>query len=153
MIKPTIGRVMLFKNSSMSDQLLPALVCYVWDGAELVNLSVSNKHGNNFGITSVQVFQGDSDACPEGGCCWMPYQQEQQAKADEQAHYDRVAALEEETCGDVAGLVEMNAEGDEMLEREADVELEAEMNSNEDSIESSDDVSDDSNVIDDEVTV
>lgn len=76
MIKPTIGRVVWYKDSSISDQMMPALICYVWNDG-MVNLAVHNGNGESFSKTSVPLFHGDAGNCPESVCCWMPYQKQQ----------------------------------------------------------------------------
>jgi len=146
---PTNGRVMLYKDSKQSDQMLSAMVAYVWDDGDLVNLAVNNKHGNVFGVTSVTVFQGASSECPDGQCCWMDYQRNQHLKHDNLVLPD-ADVIETPLDGAIPGQIEMNNENDEMLERDADAELERKMNSDEDSIESSEDVSDESSDSDNE---
>jgi len=88
MIKPTIGRAVWFTPSGPSDSLawdgkqpLAAIVAYVWSDT-MVNLSVFDQNGKQFGQTSVFLYQGDTDR-PKGYYCeWMPYQQGQAAKAE-----------------------------------------------------------------------
>lgn len=79
-IKPTIGRVVWFKDTDRSDQFMPALISYVWDD-NMVNLSASSKDGEQFGLTSITLHHGDADDCPNYHCCWMPYQKAQAEKA------------------------------------------------------------------------
>lgn len=79
MIKPTIGRVVWYNDGGT--QFRPALICFVWDDS-LVNLATFSKDGQSIPITSVDMFQGNADECPIGHCCWMPYQQRQQAEKD-----------------------------------------------------------------------
>jgi hypothetical protein len=89
MIKPTIGRVVLFtpaKNDtaiSHYGQEIPALVCHVW-GDRCINIGGFDSNGKSFGRTSVPLLQ-DDDAVPEHGfyCEWMPYQKGQAAKTEE----------------------------------------------------------------------
>jgi len=81
MIKPTIGRVVWLKDSKISNQMMPALICYVW-GDAMVNLAAHDDEGKNFAKTSVPLFSGDAEECPEGECCWMPYQKQQAEKAE-----------------------------------------------------------------------
>ena len=88
-MKPTIGRVVWYKpmpahDDSFTDQMNPALICYVHSD-EMVNLSVSDSNGNQFGGTSVPLFQGTPEDCPAGSCCWMPYQKQQAAKEEQAA--------------------------------------------------------------------
>jgi len=51
----------------------------------MVNLSVSDSNGNQFGRTSVPLFDGTPEDCPEDSCCWMPYQKQQAAKEEKAA--------------------------------------------------------------------
>lgn len=89
MIKPTIGRVVLFTPSTTPepgfthhDATKPcaAMVTHVW-GDRMVNLVVFDSNGAAFGKTSIPLLQ-DDDANPEHGyfCAWMPYQVGQAAK-------------------------------------------------------------------------
>ena len=76
-IIPTIGRVVWFRvHPSVSDQFLPAMICYV-HSPEIVNLGVLSKVGNGYNKQSVPLYQGPAETCPIGSCCWMPYQQKQ----------------------------------------------------------------------------
>lgn len=85
MIKPTIGRVVWYtqyQNEHLTcddSQPLAAMVCYVYSDS-MVNLVVHDANGNSIPKTSVPLFQGDASECPEGSCCWMPYQQKQAEK-------------------------------------------------------------------------
>lgn len=82
MTKPTIGRVMWLKDSTLSEQFLACSVAYVHGlEAESVNIGGLNAHGAAFSRCNVPVFQGDAEECPEGQVCWMPYQKAQAAKA------------------------------------------------------------------------
>lgn len=81
MIKPSIGRVVWFKDNGMSNQFMPALICYVWSD-DMVNLVVFDGNGIPNQRTSVPLFNGDSEDCPDYQCCWMPYQKGQAAKAE-----------------------------------------------------------------------
>jgi hypothetical protein len=89
MIYPTIGRVVWFtpteiertKYAGPKDQLLAAIVTYVWHD-KMVNLLVATPNGETFGQTSVTLVQ-DGDPYPvDGFCQWMPYQKGQAAKYD-----------------------------------------------------------------------
>jgi hypothetical protein len=87
MIKPTVGRVVLYWPSAVqagTDTLQPfaATVAYVWND-RMVNLSVTDHNGKQFGVTSVRLLQ-DGDERPNGGmfCEWMPYQKGQAAKTE-----------------------------------------------------------------------
>lgn len=90
MIKPTVGRVVLFWPSTSFDrhefhvngpQPCAATVAYVWND-EMVNLSVTDHNGRHHAVTSVSLVQ-DEQAKPEGGryCEWMPYQKQVAAGA------------------------------------------------------------------------
>lgn len=79
MIAPTIGRVVWYKSSTMSDQFMSASIVYVLS-EELINISYSHPNGAMQAAQSVTLFQGDAGDCPDGQCCWMPYQQKQAAK-------------------------------------------------------------------------
>lgn len=83
-IIPTIGRVVWYKDTTMSDQMLSAQVAYVHN-EDTVNLLIASKIGMPFGANDVPFFHGDADDCPELSCCWMPYQKKQAEKhaADE----------------------------------------------------------------------
>lgn len=89
MIKPTNGRVLWYKPSADEaiehdgTQLLASLLCYVVSDS-LVNLTVHDMNGYTHPKSSVPLFQGNAEECPEGSACWMPYQQ-QQARAAESA--------------------------------------------------------------------
>jgi hypothetical protein len=101
MIKPTVGRVVLFTPSTTPDpgfihrdKVKPcaAIVAYVWSD-RMVNLVVFDQNGTAFGKTSVALLQ-DDDAKPEYGyfCSWMPYQTGQAAKTEKlQAELDAKA--------------------------------------------------------------
>jgi hypothetical protein len=69
MIKPTVGRVVLYWPSAVqagTDTLQPfaATVAYVWND-RMVNLSVTDHNGKQFGVTSVRLLQ-DGDERPNG---------------------------------------------------------------------------------------
>ena len=83
MIKPTVGRVVLFTPPSnaaesgftgYSGQPMAALIAYVWSDY-LVNLHVIDHSGVGHSRTSVPLVQ-EGDPKPEFGyyCEWMPYQ-------------------------------------------------------------------------------
>lgn len=78
-IIPTIGRIVWYKDSTESDQMLAGKVAYV-HSEDMVNLSLSNKAGKVFACPSVPFHHGDAEECPEGWCCWMPYQKAQAEK-------------------------------------------------------------------------
>jgi hypothetical protein len=74
MIKPTIGRVVWYwPKNYPGDQQFAAIVCYVWSD-ELVNLSVFDSNGNQFGLASVKLYQGEGEKPTEDFAEWMPYQ-------------------------------------------------------------------------------
>lgn len=75
---PTIGRVVWYKDTELSDQMMAADVSYVHSETS-VNLCVKNHNGAPFNQTSVPFFHGDAADCPEHSCCWMPYQQKKAA--------------------------------------------------------------------------
>lgn len=83
MITPTVGRVVLFHQAVPHDQPYAATIAYVHSD-RMVNLSVVDHSGVQFGTTSVPLLQ-DGDPVPENGyyCEWMPYQKGQAAKAEE----------------------------------------------------------------------
>jgi hypothetical protein len=86
MIKPTVGRVVWFWPSTMREgddtkQPFAATVAYVHSD-RMVNLSVVDHNGRQYGISSVPLRQPE-DESPDGMFCeWMPYQQGQAAKTD-----------------------------------------------------------------------
>ena len=80
MIKPTVGRVVLF-TPSVNDptrQLAPgpqaAIVCYVhWD--RMVNLAVFDANGRTYPASSVTLVQEGDEKPAQGYFAeWMPYQ-------------------------------------------------------------------------------
>lgn len=86
MIKPTVGRVVLFtpapNDSDLSAYHGPraAIICEVWSDT-CVNLAVFSGSGQVFGRTSVLLHQ-EGNAKPDGYFAeWMPYQIGQAAKA------------------------------------------------------------------------
>lgn len=83
MIKPTIGRVILFHPNKKSEMVFPALVCFVHNDA-LINVGGFDNNGNSFGATSVPLLQ-DGDEAPDFGAyaTWMPYQLGQAKKTEE----------------------------------------------------------------------
>lgn len=87
MIKPTVGRVVLYyPGGDHRDRYgagpLAAIVAFVHTD-RLINVGALNPDGRNFGVQNVPLLQGD-DAAPEGGgyCAWMDYQKGQAAKAE-----------------------------------------------------------------------
>ncbi len=86
MIKPTVGRVVLFYPAGVAHNAEPcaAIVVKVWSDT-MVNLAVFDANGVARGETSVLLVQDDGYGNPGGGawCCWMPYQKGQAAKTDQ----------------------------------------------------------------------
>lgn len=81
MIKPTVGRVVLFRPASNQQTAgftptreCAALICYVHSDT-MVNLAVFDGNGVQHPCTSVTLIQ-DGEAEPENGyfAYWMPYQ-------------------------------------------------------------------------------
>lgn len=90
MIKPTVGRVVLYTPSSadntiakLDNQPLAAIVACVWSDT-CVNLAVFDSNGVATNRTSVLLIQDDAPK-PSGGnyAEWMPYQIGQAKKAAE----------------------------------------------------------------------
>ena len=91
-IKPTVGRVVLFHPSELTgeasfvrhpdDQPYAAIIARVWSDS-MVNLTVMDANGDPHSRTSVPLVQ-DSDSRPGNGfyCEWMPYQKGQAAKTE-----------------------------------------------------------------------
>lgn len=78
MIKPTIGRVVLYKDPD-SEQPVPALITYVYSD-RMINIGGFNKHGTPFCRTSVTLCQ-DDERPDNYDAFWMPYQKEVAAKS------------------------------------------------------------------------
>lgn len=92
MIKPTVGRVVWFWPGtayardrgmaySNSAQPLAAQITYVHSD-QMVNLVVFDQKGVTFGVTSVELLQGDRRPPLGMYCEWMPYQKGQAAKTE-----------------------------------------------------------------------
>lgn len=85
MIKPTIGRVVLYwppipEGGTQRDQPLPALVSYVWSDT-CINIGGFDGNGIPFHATSVYLLPSDSELRPSSQFAeWMPYQKVQAAK-------------------------------------------------------------------------
>lgn len=84
MIKPTVGRIVLFYRKHLRtgevEGPMAAQVAYVHSD-RLVNLGVLDPNGVPFNQTSVKLLQDDDQ--PQGDsfwCTWMDYQKEQAAK-------------------------------------------------------------------------
>ena len=94
MIKPTIGRVVLF-HPNHSDYGVAkyqdahgnavthaAIIAHVWSDT-CVNLTVFDSNGAPYSKTSVQLIQGDEPRVDERGyATWMQYQLGQAAKTE-----------------------------------------------------------------------
>jgi hypothetical protein len=82
MIKPTIGRVVLFKRADAPNQEFPAIICYVHSD-RMVNLAIWDANGNPVPQTSVSLLQDDDRPAGDAFWCeWMPYQKGQAAKTE-----------------------------------------------------------------------
>lgn len=83
MIKPSIGRVVLFHPNKKSELVFPALVCFVHNDS-LINVGGFDNNGNAYGATSVPLLQ-EGDEAPNVGAYaeWMPYQVGQAKKTEE----------------------------------------------------------------------
>jgi len=94
MIKPTVGRVVLFHPNSgyphvaapSNGDPVPALIVRIW-GDRMVNLGGFDANDAPFGATSVTLCHDDAEighAKSEGRAyaCWMPYQLGQAAKTE-----------------------------------------------------------------------
>lgn len=83
MIKPTVGRVVWYRNPNFKsgDQPWAAIVCYVHSDT-IVNLSVFDENGLSKAKTSVTLYQGTDERPELPYAEWMPYQQGQAAKTE-----------------------------------------------------------------------
>jgi hypothetical protein len=78
MIKPTIGRIVLYHpefvpDTGTNEETFPAIVCAVHSD-EYVNLAVFDSVGNHHPALTVRLIQ-DGDNRPAGAYAeWMPYQ-------------------------------------------------------------------------------
>lgn len=90
-IKPTVGRVVLFVPGTarydfgycfVANRPHAAIITSV-HGDRCVNLAAFDANGKSYGFTSVSLRQADDDA-PNGGdyCEWMPYQIGQAARTE-----------------------------------------------------------------------
>jgi len=78
MIKPTVGRVVLYYRHGKTqfdanEQPEAATVAYVHSDT-MVNLSVVDHNGVQFATTSVFLYQGEGDRPESSYAEWMPYQ-------------------------------------------------------------------------------
>lgn len=80
MIKPTIGRVVLF-NDGMSDQRVPALITYVHSD-DKINIGGHNKCGSPIAQTDVHLCQ-EGEVCQKYQAEWMIFQKGQAKKTEE----------------------------------------------------------------------
>ena len=85
MIKPTIGRVVWFRDRHMHDvQPNCAFIAFVHSDHK-VNLTVCRPSGETYGVQDVLLFCGDGARPPAtiAFCEWMPYQKGQAARTEE----------------------------------------------------------------------
>jgi len=73
MIKPTIGRTVLFNNGSA--QRVPATICFVHSD-DIINIGGFTSNGTPFARTSIKLCQNDEE-CQKNDAEWMPYQKQQ----------------------------------------------------------------------------
>lgn len=107
MIKPTVGRVVLYKPHSHErfagddgSQRWPALVTNVWSDT-CVNLAVFDPNGNSAGGRTSVFLAQDQDA-QDGWCEWMPYQKGQAAKTEELERAVQAGKIQGYATGDSA---------------------------------------------------
>ena len=84
MIKPTIGRVVLYYapgEYAAKHQPRPAMICYVHSDA-MINVGGFDSNGHGFQATSVKLVQDDEPRPDYGHAEWMPYQKGQAAKTE-----------------------------------------------------------------------
>lgn len=96
MIKPTIGRMVLF-NDGASDQRVPAQICYVHSDT-CINIGGFDQGGMPFSRTGVDLIQ-DDEACHIGAAEWMDYQKSQAEKTEELENKLNCGSGDE-CCGD-----------------------------------------------------
>lgn len=82
MIKPTVGRVVLYRPyptdnmaGAQEKEPLAAIVTRVWSDT-CVNLCVFDANGVTSSRTSVLLHQEENDRPAHGFCEWMPYQKQ-----------------------------------------------------------------------------
>ena len=80
MIKPTVGRVVLFVGSNGGEQCA-AIVAHVWSDT-CVNLAFFDANGVAGNATSVPLVQEGMEKPAFYYCEWMPYQKGQAAKTE-----------------------------------------------------------------------
>jgi hypothetical protein len=87
MIKPTVGRVVWFWPASTTPkgtpdaQPLAATIAYVHSDT-MVNLTVHDRDGETYGLTSVKLWHGEGESPDMPHAEWMPYQKGQAAKTE-----------------------------------------------------------------------
>lgn len=88
MIKPTVGRVVLYhpptncaESGFASAETCAAIIAHVWSDT-CVNLAVFDANGKAHNRTSVLLLQDGNDTPAGGYCEWMPYQKGQAAKTE-----------------------------------------------------------------------
>ena len=86
MIKPTVGRVVLFNQMTPnvfpgSHETRAAIVAHVHSD-RLVNLMVIDANGDTHSRTSITLVQAGDEKPTYAHCEWMPYQQGQAAKTE-----------------------------------------------------------------------
>lgn len=86
MIKPTVGRVVLFYPDKATQSIatkgiepVPALVCAVWSDT-CINLAGFDANGKPFSACSVQLVHDNEPLLGNCHASWMPYQKAQAAK-------------------------------------------------------------------------
>lgn len=73
-ISPTVGRIVWYRDETVSEgQPHAAIVTFVHDD-RLVNLCVFDYDGRPYPQTSVYLAQESDEAVPVRFCQWMPYQ-------------------------------------------------------------------------------
>jgi len=87
MIKPTVGRVVLYKARGTmlypgaGEDFQAAIICRVCSDSR-VNLVVFDAVGKPMGMTSVLLVQPEDVVPASDYCTWMPYQVGQAAKTE-----------------------------------------------------------------------
>ena len=88
MIKPTVGRVVLFHHMGLFPHVIAhsdtfaAMVVHVWSDT-CVNLVIFDSNGMLFNATSVDLIQDEREYPAHPHAFWMAYQKGQAAKVDE----------------------------------------------------------------------
>ena len=78
MIKPTVGRVILFypnRKFTDGDKPIPAFICKIWND-NLINIGGFDSNGHPFKQEQVFLSQTEGDVPAEQSsyAAWMPYQ-------------------------------------------------------------------------------